>query len=54
MQHIERVDVDGRRHYKVTDKNKEIGIFPSVTNILGATSDKSGLDKWKKRVGEKE
>ena len=55
MQHIERVDVDGRRHYKVTDALEgEIGIFPSVTNILGATSDKSGLDKWKKRVGEKE
>ena len=55
MQHIERVDVDGRRHYKVTDAFEgEIGIFPSVTNILGATSDKSGLDKWKKRVGEKE
>jgi len=51
---IERVNIDGRRHYKVTDKNKEIGTFPSVTNILGETSDKSGLVKWKKRVGEKE
>ena len=51
---IERVSIDGRRHYKVTDKNKEIGTFPSVTNILGETSDKSGLVKWKKRVGEKE
>ena len=51
---IQRVNIDGRRHYKVTDKNKEIGTFPSVTNILGETSDKSGLVKWKKRVGEKE
>jgi len=54
MESIERINIDGRRHYKVTDKNKEIGTFPSVTNILGETSDKSGLVKWKKRVGEKE
>ena len=54
MENIKRVNVDGRRHYKVTLNNKEIGTFPSVTNILGETSDKSGLVKWKKRVGEKE
>ena len=28
--------------------------LPSVTTILGETKDKSGLEKWRKRVGEKE
>jgi genome maintenance exonuclease 1 len=31
-----------------------IGVFPSITTVLGETSDKSGLEKWKKRVGEAE
>jgi genome maintenance exonuclease 1 len=30
------------------------GIFPSVTTVLGATSDKKWLEKWKKAVGEEE
>lgn len=28
--------------------------YPSVTTVLGATEDKSGLFEWKKRVGEEE
>lgn len=28
--------------------------YPSVTTVLGATSDKTGLYEWKKRVGEEE
>lgn len=28
--------------------------YPSVTTVLGATEDKSGLEEWKKRVGEEE
>ena len=32
----------------------EGNIYPSVTTVLGFSSDKSGLEKWKKRVGEEE
>jgi len=45
----ERVEIDGKRYYKTTD-----GIFPSVTSVLGSKLDKSGLEQWKKRVGEEE
>lgn len=38
---------DGTRTYQTPD-----GIVPSVTTILGATGDKSGLDQWRARVGE--
>jgi len=38
------------RHYEI----EGVGRFPSVTNILGKTSDKSFLIEWKKRIGEKE
>lgn len=42
------VKIKGRRYYDVgVDK-----LFPSVTTILGAMTDKSGLDEWRKRVGE--
>jgi RecB family exonuclease len=42
------VKIKGRRYYDVgIDK-----LFPSVTTILGAMTDKSGLDEWRKRVGE--
>ena len=27
--------------------------LPSVTTVLSKTKDKSGLDRWRKRVGEK-
>jgi len=29
-------------------------LYPSVTTVLGAASDKSGLDNWRKAVGEEE
>lgn len=51
---IERLDIDGRRHYRVEDESKLIGVFPSVTTILSATSDKSALENWKERVGQEE
>lgn len=52
---IERVEVKGKRHYQVTDENGGVvGVFPSVTSILGETKDSSGLDRWRKRVGEAE
>jgi genome maintenance exonuclease 1 len=40
--------VNGRRIYTTPDGNK----YPSITTVLGATSDKSGLDEWRARVGE--
>lgn len=41
------VKVEGMRYYDVgVDK-----LFPSVTTILGAMTDKSGLDQWRSRVG---
>ena len=49
---IERIEIDGRRHYKVVDNLKLVGVFPSVTSILSETSDKSSLNEWILRVGE--
>jgi len=51
---IERVEVNGLRHYKVTVDGEVIGIFPSMTTILGETKDKGGLDEWRNRVGHEE
>ena len=51
---ISRVEIKGKRHYQVKKDNDIIGTFPSVTTILSATSDKSGLDRWRKKVGEEE
>jgi len=43
-------EIDGKRHYIGAD-----GVpYPSVTTVLGARTDKSGLDKWRQRVGEEE
>jgi hypothetical protein len=55
MESIKRVEHNSLRHYEVTSKDGNIiGVYPSITTILGETSDKSGLDKWKQRVGEDE
>ena len=55
MEKIRRVQKNGLRYYEVTSKDGEVlGTFPSITTVLGETSDKSGLEKWKKRVGEEE
>jgi hypothetical protein len=43
---------NGGRYYIV---NEETGLaLPSVTTILGTTSDKTGLNEWVKRVGQAE
>ena len=47
-QPINRKQVDGKRKYMTPDG----GAVASVTTILDATSDKSGLIAWRKRVGE--
>jgi genome maintenance exonuclease 1 len=48
---IKRVVINGFRYYQVSDETGIIGIYPSVTTVLGDTSDKSGLDAWRDRVG---
>ena len=47
-QPISRKQVEGKRKYMTPDG----GAVASVTTILDATSDKSGLIAWRKRVGE--
>ena len=42
--------INGKRYYNVEEGIK----YPSVTTIIGEFSDKSGLDKWRQRVGEAE
>ena len=39
----------GHGRYYVINENIQL---PSVTTILGEMTDKSGIEKWKKRVGE--
>lgn len=43
--------LNGGRYY-VVDPSKSKS-YPSVTTILGNMTDKSGIEAWKKRVGEK-
>lgn len=47
---LRRVNIDKSRHYAGDDDQP----VPSVTTILSKTGDKSGLDAWRKRVGEAE
>jgi genome maintenance exonuclease 1 len=54
MQSINRREIDGLRFYEVSDGDKIIGLFPSITTVLGQTKDQSGLDRWKQRIGEEE
>ena len=55
MEQIKRVyDGHGNRFYQVTRDGEVIAKLPSVTTIIGCTSDKSGLDDWRKRIGEAE
>jgi hypothetical protein len=54
VESIKRVEKHGLRHYEVSSEGNILGVYPSITTVLGETSDKSGLEKWKKRVGEDE
>lgn len=47
---LETETINGKRYYVVSGEEK----YPSVTTALDATSDKSHLERWKKRIGEKE
>ena len=46
---FDRKEIDGIRHYVTPNGN-----YPSVTTVLGKMLDKSGLDEWRKRVGDEE
>ena len=47
---LERVDLERGRHY-IDSTGTPV---PSVTTILSGTSEKKGIEQWKRRVGEKE
>lgn len=47
---LKEVKIDGRRFYTTPEGNR----YPSVTTVLSATKDKTGLLEWRNRVGEKE
>jgi genome maintenance exonuclease 1 len=40
--------INGKRYYNIGGNIK----YPSVTTIIGAMTDKSGLDAWRKRIGD--
>lgn len=44
------VDIAGKRHYVIPGFDKPV-FLPSVTTIIGAMTDKSALDDWRKKVG---
>jgi hypothetical protein len=48
---LNQINSDSGREYLI--ENTEIS-YPSITTVLGATSDKSGLWAWRRRVGEEE
>lgn len=55
LEEIKRVyKEDGKRFYEVTQDGKVICTLPSVTTVMGSMADKSGLEKWRQRVGEEE
>lgn len=48
---IKRIELNGFRYYQVSNQDGIIGTYPSVTTVLGETSDKTGLDAWRNRIG---
>jgi hypothetical protein len=51
---VKRVEINGKRYYRIKEGKEVIGTFPSVTTILGGTSNQDGLNEWKLRIGEEE
>ena len=47
---VERVEIDGVRHYRTPQGN----FYKSVTTIIGEKKGTKALDAWRKRVGEAE
>ncbi len=52
QEEINRVQVNGKRWYEVKQGKKIIGVYPSVTSVLSATTDKSALENWAERIGQ--
>ena len=48
---ISRIEKNGLRFYRIKKDDQIIGEYPSITTVLGETSDKSGLEKWRQKVG---
>lgn len=48
---VEFVEQDNGKKKRLMDGKY---YFPSVSKILGATSDKTAIEEWRKRVGDKE
>jgi genome maintenance exonuclease 1 len=48
---LKQINSDEGRRYLIEGTETK---YPSITTVLGATSDKSGLMAWKKRVGEEQ
>lgn len=46
------VSINNKRYYVVDEKN--LVYLPSVTTIIGSMTDKTGLDAWRKRIGEEQ
>ena len=44
------VEANGKRFYVTPEGNH----YPSVTTVLGEYGDKSGIERWKQRIGEEE
>ena len=45
---VKQINLNGKRLYEAPDGSKT----PSVTTVLSATKDMTGLNAWKKRVGK--
>jgi len=46
------VSINNKRYYVVDESN--LIYLPSVTTIIGSMTDKTGLEEWRKRIGEEE
>lgn len=49
LKSIEMIQNGGKRYYETP-----YGRFPSITSILSTWKDKTPIEEWKKRIGEKE
>lgn len=45
--------IDGRRYYNIVKDGKRYKL-PSVTTVIGAMTDHTAIDEWRKRVGDEE
>lgn len=48
---IQRVIKNGFRYYQIKQDGEVVGVYPSVTSILGETADKKWLERWENRIG---